>query len=113
MNDIDYKNLGKRIRFYRTQKGMTQQRLAEIVDIVPSNVSHIERGTNKVSLPTLVRIANTLEVSIDQLLCTSLEVSSYNLNEDIAKLLEDCSDKEIDAIADIIKVVKSSLRNKQ
>lgn len=110
MNDIDYVNLGKRIRHYRVKRGFTQQKLSEMVDIVPSNISHIERGTNKVSLPTLVRIANSLDVSIDQLLCVSLENSSYQLQEDIAILLEDCSEREIDGIIEIIKVFKAAVK---
>ena len=63
---IDYIDLGKRIQFYRKQKRITQQELSEIIDVVPSNISHIERGTNHVSLPTLVKIAEALNVTVDQ-----------------------------------------------
>ena len=61
---IDYKGIGKRIKAARRKKGLNQKSLAMLADIAPTNLSHIERGATKVSLPTLVKIANSLGVSI-------------------------------------------------
>lgn len=107
---IDYKELGKRIQYYRKQKGLTQQRLSEIIDVVPSNVSHIERGTNHVSLPTLVKIAEELNVTVDQLLCNSIFEAKYIIKDDIAELLNDCNNKELEAIKDVIQVIKRVIK---
>lgn len=107
---IDYKDLGKRIQTYRKQKGITQQKLSEIIDVVPSNISHIERGTNHVSLPTLVKIAEALDVTIDQLLCGSLSKAKFIMIDDIAELLNDCDKKELEAIKDIIITVKRVIK---
>ena len=51
---IDYQAIGVRIRRLRKAKGLTQQTLAELSEQEPSNISHIERGATKLSLPTLV-----------------------------------------------------------
>ncbi len=55
---IDYVSVGKRIRELRIKQGLTQNKLAEKSGIEPSNISHIERAATKLSLPTLVSIAN-------------------------------------------------------
>ena len=67
--------IGVRVRRYRKEKGLTQQTLAELSNQEPSNISHIERGATKLSLPTLVSIANALGVTADQLLCDSIAAS--------------------------------------
>jgi len=69
---MDYEKLGNKIRMHRKLKGMTQEQLAEQADISLSFFGHIERGTRKPSLDTLVDIANVLEVSPDVLLQDSL-----------------------------------------
>ena len=47
---------------------MTQEQLAEIIDISPTHLSVIERGVKTPKLDTFVRIANALGVSTDALL---------------------------------------------
>ena len=68
-----YKGLGKRIRQQRIVAQMTQEKLAEEAGISLSFLGHIERGTRKASLDTLVRICNALKVSPQLLLQDSLE----------------------------------------
>ena len=69
---MDYIALGNRIREIRISKKMTQTKVAEIAGIEASNLSHIERAATKVSLPTLINIANALGVSLDELIYDSL-----------------------------------------
>ena len=69
---IDYKALGNRILKEREAKGMSQQKLAALVQLESSNISHIERGTGRVSLNSLVKIAIALETTLNQLLRDSL-----------------------------------------
>lgn len=109
-NSINYQDLGKKIQYYRTKKGITQQELSDLIDVVPSNVSHIERGTNHVSLPTLVNIAEVLNVSLDQLLCGSITEAKGLRQDVIAELLEDCTQEEIESITDVLIAVKSAIR---
>ena len=68
-----YQGLGKRIRQQRQLAQMTQEKLAEAAGISLSFLGHIERGTRKASLDTLVRICNVLKVSPQLLLQDSLE----------------------------------------
>ena len=107
---IDYVSLGKRIRDIRKKQGLTQALLAEKSGVEPSNVSHIERAATKLSLPTLVSIANALEVSLDELVYDSLIKNAHISVSSIEELLDDCSAAELKAIAEVIKTTKTVLR---
>lgn len=68
-----YQNFGKRVRQQRILAQLTQEKLAEKADISISFLGHIERGTRKASLDTVVKLANALRVSPNILLQDSLE----------------------------------------
>ncbi|MDD6882372.1 MAG: helix-turn-helix transcriptional regulator [Eubacteriales bacterium] len=63
-----------RIRKQRKLMQMTQDQLSEKAGISLSFLGHIERGSRKSSLETLVSLANALEVSADYLLQDSLKI---------------------------------------
>ena len=65
---MDQKAIGRRIKAARERKGLTQEELAEEVDLSPMHVSVIERGVKLPKLETLMNIANALDVSADVLL---------------------------------------------
>ena len=108
--EVNYKELGTRIRRYRQAVHMTQEQLAEQIDMATSNISHIERATTQVSLPSLVKIANVLGVTLDQLICDSLPSEAAHLEGDIADILADCSAAEKRIIRDIASAAKRALR---
>ena len=70
--ELDYKAIGKRIKIARIKKNLTQEAIADKIGITPQHVSNIETGNASVSLTTLVAIANTLTVSVNDLLCDFL-----------------------------------------
>lgn len=110
--DLDYIALGERIRTLRKKKRLTQQQIAEQVDIETSNISHIERGASKVSLNTLVKIANALGVSLDDLVCDSILSEKDVFEHEIAGELKDCTPEEIRMISDMVKAMKATLRKR-
>lgn len=108
--ELDYKAIGKRIKIARIKADLTQERLAENVQVSPSHMSNIETGSTRVSLTAIVTIANTLHVTVDDLLCDSLTKSRIQFENDIAETLEDCDEYEIRMIADMTKALKDTLR---
>ena len=70
---MDYESLGSHVRRARKAAGMTQYELAERLGISTSFLGHIERGSRKASLETLVKISNELKVSLDDLMEDSLD----------------------------------------
>ena len=62
------KNLGANIRAIRLSKKMTQLDLAVAMDNYAEQIGRIERGISDVRITTILRIANALEVSLEELL---------------------------------------------
>lgn len=65
---MDFIAVGKRIKLARERRGMTQEELAERIDISASHMSVVERGKKGLRLETLVNVANALDVSPNELL---------------------------------------------
>lgn len=108
--ELDYQAIGVRIRRFRKAQGLTQQALAERSNQEPSNVSHIERGATKLSLPTIVNIANALGVTVDELLCDSLVESRDVFRREATEILSDCSHWELKVITGTMRALKENLR---
>ena len=65
---MNQKAIGRRIKAAREKKQLTQEQLAELVDLSTMHISVIERGVKLPKLETLINIANVLDVSADVLL---------------------------------------------
>ena len=106
---MDYFQIGQRIRKLRRARGLSQEELAEKVNISVTHMSHIETGNTKLSLPVFVDIAAALEVRTDELLDTPAAETTSTSLDDIAAVLERCSAQEAKVIADIVKAAKISI----
>ena len=60
--------LGDKIKLYRESKKMTQNEIAEILDVSSATVSKYESGALEPNIESLKRLADLFEVSIDELL---------------------------------------------
>ena len=68
MNEnIIYKSIGKRIKFLRESKGLTQEKLAEKTGLSLDFIGKIEVNINEPGLKSLIKIANALDVHIKEL----------------------------------------------
>ena len=74
---MDARAVGQRIKAAREKKNMTQEDLAACIDISPTHVSVIERGTKIPRMDTFVAIANVLGVSADDLLVDVVDRSCF------------------------------------
>ena len=108
--ELNYKAIGKRIKIARIKADLTQERLAEAVEISPTHLSNIETGTTRVSLTAIVNLANALSVTVDDLLCDSVIQAKPQFEKDIAALLEDCDEYEIRMVRDMAQALKDTLR---
>ena len=105
---MDYYKIGQKIRKIRKAHGLSQEELAEKINISTTHMSHIETGNTKLSLPVFVDIAAALEVRTDDLLDTVATTTSTSLDE-IAAVLERCTAQEAKVIADVVKATKLSM----
>ena len=106
---MDYYTIGQRIRKIRKAHGLSQEELAEKVDISTTHMSHIETGNTKLSLQVLVDIAAALEVRTDDLLHDNPTAATGTALDEIAAVLERCTAKESKVIADVVRATKLSM----
>ena len=85
---MDGKAVGRRIKEAREKRHLTQEELAARIDISPTHVSVIERGTKIPRLDTFVAIANALEVSGDALLLDVVDHAAESQASDRSAALE-------------------------
>lgn len=108
--ELDYKAIGKRIKIARIKADLTQERLAEKIELSPTHMSNIETGTTRVSLTTIVSLANALSVTVDDLLCDNVIKAKVQFEKDISSILADCDEYEIRIIKDMAQSLKETLR---
>lgn len=83
---FDPKESGKRIKRLRKENGLTQEQLAEKLNISTSNLGKIERGLQGFSIDLLIEIGFFFEVSTDYLLI-GCSIPRYDAGKDIDSVI--------------------------
>ena len=65
---VNYGLIGKRIKEHRQRRNLTQEMLAELIEVSPGYISLVETGRKKASLETLLSISNVLNITLNELL---------------------------------------------
>lgn len=68
--------LGERLKMYRTQKGLSQEKIAEMLDVSRQAVTKWEAGQTTPSSDNLIALANLYDVSLDELIGKNEMVST-------------------------------------
>jgi transcriptional regulator with XRE-family HTH domain len=108
--NVDYVAIGKRVKELRSKKEMSQEQLATCAEISTTYLSNIENAHSKASLSTFIKIANALGCGVDALLCDNIKESRPLFEEQLGKLLEDCSQDELKIIVGTVKGLKEQIR---
>lgn len=82
---LDMSDFAERLRLLRESRQLTQTRLAELIEVDPRAYNRWERGTIAPHLDTLIRIADVLQVSLDELvgrkpLSNESRIRNHSLN---------------------------------
>lgn len=75
-------NIGNKIKVYRENKKMTQKEIAEILEVEPGTISKYESGMIEPNIESIKRLAETFEITIDELLKDEedkLDISQINV----------------------------------
>ncbi len=100
--------LGNAIRTARIKAGYTHEELAELLDITPTHLKHIESEHRRPSIEVLLHIMELLHLSLDSLVFPQSE-EKHAVIRDIYHLLMGCTEKELQIIDDL---VHSLIRNR-
>ena len=106
---MDQVKIGKFLKELRKEKGLTQEQLAEIVDISTTHMSHIETGNTKLSLQVFADLAEALQVSVDSLLYDVNSNSKQQAYQEITDILDQCTPAQAQALKEIISSTWSAI----
>lgn len=106
--ELNYKCIGARIKERRKNIGMSQEQLAETVELSAKYISQIERGVRHLSLDAIANISVVLNTSVDMLL---FDANLFETKENIyeTKTFGDYSKNEQDAILEVVSAIKTIL----
>ncbi len=107
---VDKRKLGKQIKMVRTSKRMTQEELAEMIDVSPTFISLVETGTKALSLSKAIELADVLKVSMDVLFQDNRLQQEESDIAEAAFLLQGCNGYEKEVIVDTIFALKTAMR---
>ena len=70
---VNYENVGNKIRERRNFLKITQENLADRINVSSSFISDIENGRRKMSLETMIKISIALKTSLDYFVLDNIE----------------------------------------
>jgi transcriptional regulator with XRE-family HTH domain len=82
------KFLGLKIRTIRKEKGLSQERLAEMANLHPTYISNIEQGKVNASLYSYYMIARALKVTLGELVDLPKDDTKRKIAVEVAGFLE-------------------------
>ena len=85
---INYKKIGNKIKDIRQEKGITREKLSEIIGISSMYLGQLERGERRGGINNYVEIANALELSLDFLFFNEIYTVDILDNQILQKIKE-------------------------
>lgn len=106
--DLDYVIIGERLKNARIKKGLTQEELAEKLDLSVAFLSRVERGSTRINLIRLSQMCSLLDVTEGEILNGTSATASNYMQKDFSTLLKKCSPDKQKLIYNIAKVIAES-----
>jgi transcriptional regulator with XRE-family HTH domain len=100
-----YKLVGQRIRAAREKRGLSQEKLAERVDLTRTSITNIEKGRQKLLVHTLVLISDALAVPVVDLISDSMAADPMDAARKAlpANMPKDARDWVISGLLSVVK----------
>lgn len=113
MQELNYKKIGERLRKLRKYMGLTQEQVAEILNIGRDAVLRIEKGERKIDLKELKNFSKLYSISMDELTTENCDIN----NSEIAfargfNKLSERDKKEIISLIEYKNILKSQKKDK-
>lgn len=102
---LDYSVIGSRIKQARLAKNMTQEDLADQIDISVAFLSRVERGNSHVNLKRLNQLCTLLDVSEGYLLNGASSSSENYLDKEFTDLIKSVSPEKQKLIYNVAKTI--------
>ena len=82
-------SIGSRIKAERKKLGLSQEKLAEQINVTPPYIYEIERGSKAMSMETLIKLCTVMELSVDYLLFGIQKQNSGSVYEKLDQLSDE------------------------
>lgn len=102
---LNFSIIGVRLKQARLNKKITQEKLAEMIDVSVTYISRIERGSTNINLKRLSELCDILEVSEGEILNGTSNNSPSYLNKEFNNLLKSCPPEKIDLIYKMAELI--------
>ncbi len=102
---VDFNIIGKRLKEARKKKGLTQENLAEKMDVSIAYLSKIETGKIHINLERLSQICNILSVTEGEILNGVSNKSNQYLHSEFYDLLRNCPSNKQKLAYKILEVI--------
>ena len=89
MRDEELKTIGARILKCRRMASMTQEQLAEKMDVSIQMISNLERGNKEIKISNLIKLSSILNVTTDYILTGQSNAVSAGLTDKLSTLSHD------------------------
>lgn len=102
---LDYVIIGQRLKKARVKKKLTQENIAEKLDVSVAYISRVERGTIKVNLKRLSQICQILDIAEGNILNGASSNSLTYLSNEFQDILQKCSPEKQKLICQIAELI--------
>ena len=102
--ELDYNLIGQRIKEARKEKGWSQEKLSEAIDVSVAYVSRMERG-HQMNLKRIAQISKVLDIRMEYLMTGVCKSAENYLNKELYEILTKCTPEKQKLIYNIAKAV--------
>lgn len=103
--------VGAAIKAQRLQAGLSQDQLAELLEVGPEAVSRMERGVVMLTIPKLVELANVLHCPVETFIPKASGSTQSGANE-IARLLQPLNKKDMQFVMEWLEKMSRHLSSR-
>lgn len=103
--------LREAIRNERKNKRITQEELAEMLEVSPTHVKHIESGHRKPSIEILFEITKILNISLDGVVFSKNESARTDTREKVDRLLDVSDEASLRFILSVLEALREKEQN--
>lgn len=101
MKKLNYKKIGERLRKLRKYMGLTQEQVAEILNVGRDAILRIEKGDRKIDLQELMNFSKLYNISMDELTMEEHTINSSDVA--FARGFNELSEKDKKEIISLIE----------
>ena len=116
VKELDIKEMGRRVRLRRELQELSRDQLAEQIDVSSQFIADIEYGHKGMSIQTLYKLSQVLNVSADYFLAGKMygaeDDEAMRFREEIRSTLDKCSAEQLKGVSQIVRIFEDGTRMK-